>query len=550
MKEKLGVAKFPTKGFILDTVAQGFGIKFPRKDIQRLIKEESISAENAEALINHMIDQIVESITQRHAATIKSVLAKFLHFYTDFTIEFEVYKVSQKQLDYLLLKDLFIPLVSDIMAVVFEEDISILSAIKPDSEKMPIQKMFDWVKQHIPEQKSFLNYLVKKHEEDTEYTPSYNTVRNNLNGWMSDKDLSKVDSIKRLTAYIQNDIEDEISHKLIKPLFLAARSMQKGYKSLLKIYDQIYVDMLVEHFYLLLKFHLWSSKFTYPDDLREFIYTTYFSHIDPKNLNRDFYFDDYYLFMINILYTRFKHKDLIKYGMQRNGLLYHLSEEEAFRYMKIFLPVNVLVERESLKSYVALDLEFKTFIFQRIGEEEKTINASHWKEDVANISSYYEKIRHMLSCLFFFLLPKNTKTRKGKLACEAIFIALDEMGAKNNNTPYISWLKSRYFALCGEYKKALEYCETAKDNDKHRIGEHYKDLLTEGILLSAKCNSKDSYNKFYKLAKMEKILKYEIMLKIPTNAKVYTLIHIDESKEAFKRLSEECEQYYRNGFLD
>lgn len=554
LNERLGSARFPTKGLILDTIAKGLGIELSRKDIQRLIKEEKISADKAEALINQMVVQIVESFNeynfQRHGAKIQAVITKFLHFYTDFLSGFETYKVSQKQLNYLLLKDLFIPLASDIMAAIFDENISILSNIKPDSGKTPVQKMFDLIEKHVPTQKSFLNYLVKKYEEDIEFKPSYSTVRDNLNGWMNGSDLPKVNSIKQLSDYIQNDIEDETARKLINPLFLVARLMQEGYASLLKIYDQTYVDMLVEHFYLLLKFYSWSPKFIYPDDLREFIYTTYFRHVNPNILNRDFYFDDYYLFMINILYTRFKHKDLIEYGMQRNGLLYHLSEDKAFKYMKLFLPVKALVGKESLDSHAELDVDFKIYMIPVISAEDKTIDPLQWKEDISKLLSNYEKVLHMLSCLFFTLLPKRAKTYDEQLACEGIFAELDAIGTKDVDMPYVSWLKSRFFAFCGDYLKALDHYKIAADVDKGRTSQHYWDVITEGILLSAKCKNKLSYNKFYKLATMENILKYQMLLKIPANAKVYILTPIDESNEAFQRLSEECDQYFKNCFPD
>jgi hypothetical protein len=370
--ERLGAAKFPTKGLILDTIAQGLGIELSRKDVQRLIKEEKISADKAEELINQMVVQIVESLiegdSKRHVK-IQMAIVKFLHFYDVFTSEFEMYKVSQKQLDYLLLKDIFIPVAADILARIFEDDISILYSIKPDKEKMPIQKMFDWVKQHIPEQKSFLNYLAKKYvndytyeDEKEKFKPAYSTDRDNLSGWRNGSVLPKIDSIKRLHDYIKDDITDETTRKLSKPLFLVARLMQETYKTLIKAYGQTHVDMLVEHLYLLMKIHLCPQKFSHPDELREFIYTTDFNHIDPKTLNRDFYWDDYYLFMLNILYSNHSPKELLKEGMKRNAMLYHLSEEEAFKYMKLFLPVNVLVERESLESHAELDLDFKTFM--------------------------------------------------------------------------------------------------------------------------------------------------------------------------------------------
>lgn len=550
---QIGVAQFPSKGFILDTIAQGIGVKLPRKDIQRLIREESMDASKAHDLIDTMLEQIVskfyEDCDQNIANKVQGALTNFLRFYTEFSATFETYIVSQKQLVYLLLKDLFIPLAADLAAKIFEDDISILSKIKPEADKLPVQRMIEWIEQGIKEQNSFRQYIQHKHDGDEQYTPGYNTSRKNAYNWLNRATLPNIASINRLVDYVQRDIVDKTDQKLVRPLFLFARLLQDGYTSLLKIYDKSHVDMLVEHFYLLLKFYLWEPKFQNPEDLRTFIYQTYFKHIDPAILNRDFYWDDYFLFMMNVLYLKnYKPNELIAWGMQRNGLIYNLDEETAFRYMTIYLPVNVLLEHESIDSFEALFLDFKRFMQQMIEESKNTIDPIKWKDSLQFYSTASEKVKYMLVCLFVLLQPKNQKVEEAKKVCQDLFSEVEKIDGVNDQTPSLMWLKSRYYAFCGEYTEALIYCRNALKTDKGRTGQHYKDVIVEGILLSAKCNSKNAYNEFEKTGAMNKVFKND-MLKVPANGASYVLIPLDKSKEGFLRISEECDRYFENKFI-
>ena len=85
-KVEVGAAQFPSKGFILDIVAQGVGVQLPRKDVQRLKIGESIDAVKAEELIEEMLKRIVgrfyENGDQFIADRVKEEFAEFLRFYS------------------------------------------------------------------------------------------------------------------------------------------------------------------------------------------------------------------------------------------------------------------------------------------------------------------------------------------------------------------------------------------------------------------------------------------------------------------------------------
>ena len=163
MDTNLQQAKFPSKGLILDTILQGLGILLPRKSIQRLINEEKISSEKIDGLMKQMLDETLSMFFTPQekvlSTKVKKTLLSFFELYTEFTLTYETHKTSQKQLDYLLLKDLFIPLAADMCAVIFKDDILILKKIKPTTENLPIPKIFEWIQKHVPYQNEFRKTL-------------------------------------------------------------------------------------------------------------------------------------------------------------------------------------------------------------------------------------------------------------------------------------------------------------------------------------------------------------------------------------------------------
>lgn len=316
MDINLSQAKFPTKGFILDNIAQVLGIVLPRKDIQRLIREEKISPDKINELINEILDKALLTFfthDQKNLSDkVKTVLHSFFQFYTEFTLAYETYKVSQKQLNYLLLKDLFIPLAADMCAIIFKEDILILTTIKPTTAKLPIPKIFEWMKQHVPYQSEFQKTLEKKYFDENPLIYEESKVRKNLYKWKNGEITPTVKSINLLVQYIKPDINNTDDQKNFKNLFLFARMMQKLYKLLRENYEQEHIDLLVEHFYMLLKFYFHYLTFPSKVYLEKFIYDNYFDHINPKILNRNIYWDDYFSFMINVLYTKIDKKIFLR----------------------------------------------------------------------------------------------------------------------------------------------------------------------------------------------------------------------------------------------
>jgi len=542
--------QFPSKGLILDTILQGLGIVLPRKSIQRLINEEKISPEKIDELIRQMLDEILSMFfTHKEKALstkVKMALHSFFELYTEFTLTYETHKTSQKQLDYLLLKDLFIPLAADMCAVIFKDDILILKKIKPTTKKLPIPKIFEWIQKCVPYKHEFMKTLTKKHFDEHPLDDE-STMRNNLSNWMSGKVLPEVESINILVKYIQPDIINQDDNKDFRNIFLFARLMQELYISLSKKYEQEHINTLVEHFYLLIEFYFYEPKFTSPMDLEKFIYKNYFNHINPNILNPNFYWDDYFLFMMNTLYAPINKKLILKEGMKRNGMLYNMDEERAFKYMKLFLPVSVLngIDNQSIITLLMSDL--RKFISEQKQESFDMKDPSKWHDVLLLMQEDKEKIEYLMTYLFVILQANRNKTLQEQKECLKIFSFLENDLNINDNDPDILMLKSRYFAYSSEPKKALEYCKKCVENGKGILGNHFKDMITEGLLLSAKCKSKRDYKFFYKHAKMIDLFKFE-MLRVPANLSMYTLVDVPENITDYSKLTREYNRYFNNKF--
>lgn len=556
MDTNLEKVHFPPKGFILDIIIQGLGVVLPRKDIQRLNKDKINNPQKVDKLIEQMLDETL-SIFFTHeekalSAKVKKALCSFLELYTEFTLTYETHKSSQKQLDYLLLKDLFIPLAADMCAVIFKDDILLLKQIKPTTKKLPIPKIFEWVQKCVPYQNEFRKTLEKKHFDkqvwdDVEKCDDESTMRKNLDKWEQGKTIPDIESINILVQYIQPDIIDQDDKKNFRNLFLFARLMQKLYMSLSKKYEQEHIDALVEHFYLLIEFYFHEPKFTSSLDLEEFIYKNYFDHINPNILNRNFYWDDYFLFITNTLYSSINKKLILKEGMKRNGMLYNMDEERAFKYMKLSLPVNVLNGTEDQSIITLLMSGLAKFVEEQKQQSFDMKNPSKWYDVLLRMSEDKAKIEYLMIYLFIILQANRNKTLLEQKECLKIFSFLENDLNINDNNPNLFMLKSRYFAYSGEPKKALEYCKKCVENGKGILGEHFTSMITEGLLLSAKCKSKRSYNFFYNHAEMIDLFKFG-KLRVPADSRIYTLIDVPENITDYSKLTGEYNRYFKNNF--
>ena len=156
---------FPSRGAILDFIILTSQLKLPRKDIERLSQEKELSSERYDKILCETIDKIIDHFFQmpnKKSSSIQQALYSFITFYPHFTRHFEAYIISQKLLDYLLLKDLLIPLFADISSALLDEHRLVLLEILPTSNEAAQQKLFHYFEKIIQPKEGIKKYLYKK----------------------------------------------------------------------------------------------------------------------------------------------------------------------------------------------------------------------------------------------------------------------------------------------------------------------------------------------------------------------------------------------------
>jgi hypothetical protein len=535
-------AKFPTRGDILHTLSKQLEIKQDGKKQERFTKEEKIEAETLNTQINDLVNRILELFYEKPDAQefiyLQKSLHSFLNFYNEFSLSFESCNASKKQLIFLLWKDFFIPCAAALSSIVFRNTLPLLINLEPSKDKPPMKLLFDWIDRKATNKKSLLQYLVKKHLDDNEYDKGEDTIRKNVASWISGGTTPEIKSIERLVKYISPDL-DGITSTQLQNTFIYACLIQDTYQTLSDQYTKQEADMLTKHFFLLSKLFLMQQLHRNPEKLRILIYKGLFSHIDPNILNRDLYWDEYFMFIQYVLHSDIPPKKLIKKAKRTSDGAYYLDEHTAFKYMPVFLPIYFLLQERDQQKYKELFNDFMLYV-KKTGEG---YSISDWKQNIQSMDSHHAQVHHVMAAIYAKLLPKQDRTPQDLIEVNSMFQYLQNNLNVTEDDYSICFLKSRYYAFTGNSAKALECCLKSYKSGKQQMGEHAKDLITEGILLSAKCKSKRNFNYFLEQAKIKKIFKYG-MLKIPANTKVYTLIEVSQEKPNFERLIQEYDHYW------
>ena len=548
MDTNFHTAKFPTRGDILHLLSKQLEIKQNGVKQERFTKEEKIEAETLNTQINDLVNRILELFYEKPdvqvVTDLQNILHSFLNFYNEFTLSFESCNASKKQIIFLLWKDFFIPLAAALSSIILREIFPLLISLEPSKDQLPMQLLFDWIDKKVTHKKSLLKYLVEKHLDDTEYNKGEDTIRTNVTSWISGKTTPELKSIERLAKYISTDL-DGITSTQLQNMFIYASLTQDTCQTLNHHYSKQQVETLTKHFFLLSKLFLIQKLHPSPEELRMFIYEKgLFAHINPNILNRDLYWDTYFIFIQDILFSNIPPNKLIKKYNTWNFGPYYLDEHTAFNYMPIFLPVDFLLQKHDQKEYKKL---FNDFI-QYTQKADEGYSISTWKQNIQSMDSYQAKVHHVMGSIYAKLLPQQDKSPQDLIDVKNMFQYLQNNLNAVEDDSSICFLQSRYYAFTGKPYEALESCLKSYKSGKQQMGVHTKDLLTEGILLSAKCKSKRSFNYFFEQAKIKKIFKYG-MLKVPANTKVYTLIEISKNKPNFERIVQEYDSYYKKQFI-
>lgn len=521
---------------VFDWYLKAIDVKLDRKTIERYIKNESQKVEKNIDVFDNLVNNILESIEfqDNSKGHFKCLIENFIEVYKCFTQYVESYHTTQKQLDFLLAKDIVIPFLALFSSYVFNKHLIILRQIKPDESKKSFQKFLNWAGRNICQQdiRKFLKDKYEKEldDEDIGKGIDLSSIGRNIYNWINNdtQSLPKEEHFKKLVQYLKDC--NKAPHLNLHNLALFSKLFQSIHKELENTFNYKEIELLVEHYFCLLEFYSVSSTSFDIQETEYRIYTELLNHINPNKINRNHYFNDYFVWIQKVVkrdyITPYK---LIKRVLERNNLFYNLSETNCMKYIETNLPVLYFNRIKPQNGYVDL---LNEMILQRDNIEQPTESASS----------------KLMTKLFFEQLDiKKEKTFDDKIECHEIFKKLESEFKKDDTDQYICFLKTRYFIFDNKPKKALEYCKKCVEQGIGKLGETFKEAVMSGILLSAKNNSKKEYNFFRTTA-----IKYDSLffdrLKIPAYGRGGKMVDIPEVKSNFEELKSEYDEYFCNKF--
>lgn len=516
---------------IFDWYLKAIGVVSNRKSIERYKKNGNQKVEESTLVFNDLIEDILESIEIKNEKKehFRSMLENFIKVYKCFRQYVETYYTSQKQLDFLLAKDMLIPFFALFSSYVFDKYLLILKQIKPDDNKKSFQKFLDWAERNICQQ-DIKQYLLRKYEEDKSYEKGYNTIGKNINNWndLEKQTTPKKEHLKKIVQYLKDC--NKAPHLNLHNLALFSKLFQEIHKELEKKFNKEEIELLIEHYYCLLSFYLKHSSSSNIEETEYRIYTELLNHINPDIINRNHYFDDYFAWPQKVVerdyFTPYK---LVQKIFERNGFFYNLSETECMKYIETNLPILYFNKTKHQHEYADL---LKEMISQKNHIENPTQS---------------ENVKLQLELFSFHLDIEKEKNLDDKMKCNEIFKKLKNEFREDDTNQYICFLKTRYFIFDNNPKEALKYCRKCVELGIGKLGEHFKEAVMTGVLLSAINNSKNEYNYFRGIA-----IKYDSLLfgrlKIPAYGRSGTRVNIPDDKSNFEELKNYFNQYFCNKF--
>lgn len=589
---------FPSRGTILDFIILTSQIKLPRKDIERLSKEKEVLSEQYDKILCEAIDQIITyffKIPSQKSSGIRQALYSFIAFYPHFVRHLGGAKISQTLLDYLLLKDLFIPLFADISSELLNEHRLVLLEILPTFKETAQQKLFFYLEKVIQPKEGIKKYLYQKLDTQEGDVRSYDTIRHNLDNWINTDTKIDLESIRQVIDLIFDDIKMSITREHLVNLFICAHIIQKAYDFCKDVYSSEQVQSLFDHLTLLIKFYNEERNWSLimpnydPNDIKkvmnmyledwkswfdpynaqhvfmlekqcfdhiqmhylpQHLYKTFLEHIDPEIINRDFYFDSYFIFIQDVLYltpSQMNRKQIIEEGLQRNGILYRLSDETAFKYMPIFLPMPYFNKRLPQKHYKNLQNEYLEFGQEYLSKTEN-LSLKRWKQNLAFFLDENVKgiVDYLMHCVYFNMMLNKQFLKEDQTIYGEIFSELENKYHVDDKDPNICLLKAKFFAFSNTPQKALEYYKKTIMSGKHQIGDKVVEAIAEGMLVAGKCKGKREWN-FFEKEMMIANIEWREIKKIYKNERSETWVHVvgfDEVITDLNTLSQMFDSYF------
>lgn len=502
-KRRINFAKYRNNGFILDFLIKGLEIYIKEEKLQkvyqRFVLEENISANEYFDTQNTIIEDILYILFENRESEeyryFEELAKEFLSYFSLYKLHSETLTTSQKQLDFITIVNLIIPFFSHLIfdkSLKYKKDLFLIKSILPDEKKNSIQKLFKLLENSF-EGKTSLKKEIYKILDD-EYK-NYNLIKEDFNNWITGNNFPSQEHINlllQLAKYSKN-----ISEKELKILFQIAKIIHYLFSKSKEYFGMELTVLLVEHFKMInmisffeLSGNLNIFKETLKKEVSLEIYESFELYLE------NYYHNNFDLFYMLDYFTKNsdtpnKSKDMLEYIKENEknfDILYKINEKTFFDKIESILPVKYFNKNIITTNFIGL-----------------TIN---------DIDKNFFEFSQLSSKLYEYVEPAN---KKGEEYEQNFLDCLKKLEEKFDTTeePYSLFMKARFFAQKKEYKKSTDYYLQALRFGKNSIGIAIKDIIREGLFVSAQdtrkeqldlINAKSSFTKFYKEAYFYKLI--------------------------------------------
>lgn len=483
-------SKFPTYGELLNLLIKSLGINddINNTRISRFEKEEEISVTEYNDILNMRIQTLLspffEDTSGSNFRRIIHIVNNYKQVYNEFILTTETRSLTQNHLNYLLLKDYGIPLLSFISALVdFKNNIELNGRwIRIN----PLERLLHWIDSSLDTslKEELENIAIDKREEIT-------SVCQNLSNWINGDHLPSINNIEKISKLAKFlNIKDQE----LKNMLFVSRFYQSIFHKITESFGEELATKLKEHFDLLKDIFAINFKSNSQNKFEDNILSTIFPSLQKEDIDRYLHKYIYHIRTIHAFVDRPNDYFTLDIKKKLNKLFfektfdYMSTSQDFFENLEIFLPTNRLNNKWNANQKKFYDIKYDEL-------NDKIVN---------KISSpdFYEKTLIQLSELTCITNHKNDES-------ENIYNDLiNSLSEKYEiaEDPYICFIKARYFAQKMEYKQSTNYYLEALRYGKHQLGKHLKNIIREGLIVSAQAtkensldlkNAKSPFTKFY-----------------------------------------------------
>ncbi len=497
-KKEIKFAKHRTNGFILDFLLKSLDIYQIEDKLQKRLQEFIKEGEIAVGEYYDTQNTIIEDVLYKFFGTtnsdeyryFESLLKEFLSFYSLYKLNNETLATSQKQLDFIVIINLFIPFLSHVVfdkSLRYKKDFAIIDYILPNEKENSIQKLFHLIKSTFKEDINLREKILKVLDENHK---DYNLAKEDYDNWIKGNNVPNEEHILLLSQLAK--YSDKFSENELRSLFRLAKLIQYLYSKFKKYFGVELTNLIVKHYKMISmisflhvskKLDIFVNSFKAKSLEHIEVYLEQFFYESAEL----FYMLDYFVKNDDYPNQTKDMKDYILENRNKFDILYKIDENTFFNKIETILPINYFDKTGVIG-------DFSNITIQDIDKD------------------FYEFSQES-SKLYSYVDPSNKKNEES----ETNFLeALKKLENKFNleKDPYSLFLKARYHAQKREYKESTKYYLKALDYGKNSIGFNIKSIIREGLFVSAQetrkeqldlINAKSSFTKFYKEAYFYKL---------------------------------------------